>query len=335
MRILACLFLVGTASALSWQDINSFLQHLHRIWNPTIQDADIEVSTTPNLIELADRMNLTTCVQKMKDVGIHRVINHEGWFTVFCPTNEAFAHQKFIPGEDTLTEKMRFHVARGKYNSTKFQNEAVFRSLLSQRDIRINIYSTKKSTMVTANGQPVVSMDHAARNGYLHVISGVMSSIYDRRGSVISEIEQCCPQNAVLIELFKTAGMFDKLDRANPVTFLAPTNGAFTRLHPKFINEMKRNPGLLREILSAHVIPGTWYTAGLQDGDKFKSWAGNFVTIQKDSSGNIRFSNVQTGMTDISASNGVTHVVDSLIIPKKIKNKVKNILKKLYEDESY
>ena len=45
---------------------------------------------------------------------IDRVLNHEGWFTLFCPTNEGFAREKFYPGEDTMLDKMRMHVARGK-----------------------------------------------------------------------------------------------------------------------------------------------------------------------------------------------------------------------------
>ena len=53
-------------------------------------------------------------VEQLRAAKIDRVLNHEGWFTLFCPTNEGFAREKFYPGEDTMLDKMRMHVARGK-----------------------------------------------------------------------------------------------------------------------------------------------------------------------------------------------------------------------------
>jgi len=324
MRVLALLFVIGSASAVSWSwDWNSFW---NRFWG---SPSDLNEAFTPNLLELAEEMKLTTCVERLKEVGINHVIDHEGWYTVFCPTNEAFKHEKFFPGQDTLTDKMRLHVARGKFNSSSFQNEVVFRSLLSQRLVRINVYSTKRSTMVTANGQPVVSMNHHARNGILHVISGVMSSVYNRGGSVISEIENCCPQFSTIVDLMKHAGMYEKLDTAQHITLLAPTNGAFTSLHPDFAIHMKKNPNLLKEVLNAHVINGTWYTAGLTSGDTLKTWANNYVKVIREH-GRIKFENALTGWADISAKNGVTHIVESIIIPKNKKKEIQDLLNKLY-----
>jgi uncharacterized surface protein with fasciclin (FAS1) repeats len=68
---------------------------------------------SPNLLELAAQLNLTTCIENLQLAKVDRVLNHEGWFTLFCPTNEAFAREKIYPGEDTMVDKMRMHVARG------------------------------------------------------------------------------------------------------------------------------------------------------------------------------------------------------------------------------
>jgi len=334
MRILAFLLLLGSASALTWTDIGQFF---NRLWKPSnspdlapeSNDPDI-LTQSPNLLELAAQLNLNKCLEKLTEVGINRVLNHEGWFTVFCPTDEAFAKERFYPGQDTLTDKMRIHVARGLYNTSSFENEVVFRSLLSQRKIRINIYSTEKTTIMTANGQPMVSTNHRARNGYIHVISGVMSSIYDRGGSVISEIEDCCPQHSEVVSLIRHAGLYDKMDQTNPITFLAPTNGAFTNLHPHFLIHLKKNMKLLKEVLNAHVIPGTWYSTGLFNGDRLKTWEGNYVVIARGQDGSIKFSDVVAGWTNINANNGVTHVVESVIIPRHLTVEIKQLLRKLH-----
>ena len=78
---------------------------------------------------------------------------------------------------------------------------------------------------MTANGRPIVSVDHTARNGVIHIVSEVMSSVFKRQGSVVSEIDECCPQHSILLELVKEAKLFDVLDTKGPFTFLAPLNG--------------------------------------------------------------------------------------------------------------
>jgi len=331
MKLLSFLFflVLGSASALTWTDLGDLFS---RLWRSDLEDLQVDdaATGTPNLLQLAQDLKLNKCVEKLTEVGINRVINHEGWFTLFCPTDEAFAHEKFFPGQDSLTDKMRIHVARGLYNSSAFENEVVFRSLLSKRMIRMNVYSTEKTSLVTANGQPVVSTNHRARNGYIHIISGVMSSIYDRGGSVISEIEDCCPQHSEVIEMMKHAGLYKKLDSTNPITFLAPTNGAFTSLHPDFLIHLKNNMRLLKEVLNAHVIPGTWYTAGLFNGDKLRTWAGNYLVVSRQQDGTIKFSDAVTGWANINANNGVTHVVESVVIPTNVQVEIKQILHRLH-----
>ena len=43
------------------------------------------------------------------------------------------------------------------------------------------------------------------------------------------------------------------------------------------------------QVLAGHVIPGSWYTAGLFTGDKLKNWNGDFITVDKNQNGEIRF----------------------------------------------
>ncbi len=77
---------------------------------------------------------------------------------------------------------------------------------------------------MTANGRVIESFDHEATNGVIHVLSSVMSSIYDREGSVVSELDDCCPQHSTLLELVKTAGLYGMLDEKGPFTLIAPLN---------------------------------------------------------------------------------------------------------------
>jgi len=313
---------LSTNTPLHWRQIT-------RIVNYWTWGADTQgIVSHPNLIELAQELNLTTCVENLSKIGADKVLNHEGWFTLFCPTNEAFVAQKYFPEEETLVDTMRMHVARGLFESSSFRNEKLYKSLLSKRRIRMNIYP-EKSGLVTANGQPVIQSDYRARNGLVHIISGVMTSVYARSGSVISEMKHCCPEHSTVIRLAKKAGLYEKIHKTNPITFLVPTNGAFDRLHPKFAEYLEKKPSLLKKILEAHVLPGTWYTVGLSQRLHLRSWAGDAVTVTLLPDGRIRFSGALAYWANISAQNGVSHVVESLIIPSSAKADVQKILKSL------
>lgn len=318
---------IGTAASQTTQ------QKIFSLFGLMDEDYKAEVepvmhAPAPNLLELALSLNLTTCVEQLRAARLDRVLNHEGWFTLFCPTDEAFAREKFYPGEDTMLDKMRMHVARGKFSSDMFENEITFKSLLSKRTIRINIYSNKQKTVTTANGRVVRDFDHVARNGRLHIIEDVMSSVYDRAGSVISEIDECCPQHSQLLELAKMSGMFDTLDQVDPVTLLAPVNAAWEAVQPDFVDQLKKDMKLLRQVLSAHVVTGTWYSAGLSAGDDLKAWSGDTIRVDRDEAGNISFNGARTTLMDVTAGNGAVHSVDTVIMPKSARLRLKKITRR-------
>ncbi len=144
-------------------------------------------------------------------------------FTVFAPSNEAFTREKWYPGEDGLCDKVKLHVGWGHIMAANIENDMLVKTLLSKRKVRLNIYADGK--VVTANGRKIVDTDHEARNGVLHILDDVMSSVYRRAGSVISELDECCPEHSDLIELVKLAGLYNDLDTKGPFTLLAPNNG--------------------------------------------------------------------------------------------------------------
>ena len=176
-----------------------------------------------NLIQLAKSLNLTTFVKHSLRTGLSKIINHEGFFTIFAPTNEAFTREKHYPNEGQLSEKMMFHVGRGRYEASHLTNEMILKSLLSKRTIRINSYQNGR--IITANGRRIIKNDFQARNGILHVLDDVMSSVYDREGTVISELMDCCPQHSIFLELVKISKLYSFLNNPEkPMTLLAPMN---------------------------------------------------------------------------------------------------------------
>jgi uncharacterized surface protein with fasciclin (FAS1) repeats len=113
--------------------------------------------------------------------------------------------------------------------------------------------------------------------------------------------------------LVAKAGLTDTLKGTGPYTMFAPTNEAFAKVPAKTMDELARDPAKLKAVLSYHLIPGKLMAADVKNGNNKTvnganvalSKAGEFVTVED--------AMVQTA--DISATNGVVHVVDAVLIP--------------------
>lgn len=113
--------------------------------------------------------------------------------------------------------------------------------------------------------------------------------------------------------LVAKAGLTDTLKGTGPYTVFAPTNEAFAKVPAKTMDELAKDPAKLKDVLSYHLIPGKIMAADVKNGNSKTvnganvalSKAGEFVTVED--------AMVQTA--DISATNGVVHVVDAVLIP--------------------
>jgi uncharacterized surface protein with fasciclin (FAS1) repeats len=121
------------------------------------------------------------------------------------------------------------------------------------------------------------------------------------------------PQLSTLNGLVAKAGLTDTLKGTGPYTVFAPTNAAFAKVPAKTMDELAKDPAKLKAVLNYHLIPGKLMAADVRNGDSKTvnganvalSKAGEFVTVED--------AMVQTA--DISATNGVVHVVDAVLIP--------------------
>jgi uncharacterized surface protein with fasciclin (FAS1) repeats len=132
-------------------------------------------------------------------------------------------------------------------------------------------------------------------------------------------------QNAVnaknvttLVAAVKAAGLVETLSGPGPFTVFAPTNAAFAKLPAGTVDTLLKpeNKAMLVSILTYHVVPGAWKSTDLKDGMKVKTVNGQELTI------NVRGGKVwingaaMVETADVISSNGVTHVIDSVVLPK-------------------
>ncbi len=125
------------------------------------------------------------------------------------------------------------------------------------------------------------------------------------------------PQFSTLVGLIKDAGLVDALKKGE-FTVFAPTNDAFKKVSAETMAALGKDKELLKSVLTYHVVPTKVMAKDVKAGESPKTVQGTAFMIEvKD--GKVSVGNKQ-GManvtkTDIVASNGVIHVIDSVIIP--------------------
>ena len=135
-------------------------------------------------------------------------------------------------------------------------------------------------------------------------------------------------QNAVnskdhttLVAAVKAAGLVDTLEGKGPFTVFAPTNTAFGKLPAGTVDTLVKpeNKATLTKILTYHVVPGKLEASSLTDGKKLKTAEGEELTV-KHQDGKIWIIDSKGGssmvtISNVNQSNGVIHVVDTVLMP--------------------
>ncbi len=130
---------------------------------------------------------------------------------------------------------------------------------------------------------------------------------------------------AVAAGTFKTlataltvAGLIDTLKGAGPFTVFAPTDAAFAKIPKADLDALLKDKAKLKTVLLYHVVPGKVMAADvmkLKDGTKVKTAADKELTVGIKGKA-VTVDAAKVTKTDIAASNGVIHVIDSVIMPK-------------------
>ena len=120
-----------------------------------------------------------------------------------------------------------------------------------------------------------------------------------------------------LVAAVKAAGLVDTLKGPGPFTVFAPTDEAFAKLPPGTLENLLKpeNKAKLQKILTYHVVAGKVMAADVMKMSTAKTVEGENVSI-KIMNGGVMVNNAHVTKTDITASNGVIHVIDTVLLPK-------------------
>jgi uncharacterized surface protein with fasciclin (FAS1) repeats len=117
-----------------------------------------------------------------------------------------------------------------------------------------------------------------------------------------------------LVAAVQAADLVDTLKSAGPFTVFAPTDAAFAALPEGALDDLLADPDALAEVLTFHVVAGAFTAADVVDLTEIETVQGGTLSVEVDGDV-VRIGGAQVLVTDIEASNGVIHVIDSVLIP--------------------
>ncbi len=120
---------------------------------------------------------------------------------------------------------------------------------------------------------------------------------------------------STLVQAVQAAGLVDTLQNDGPFTLFAPTDEAFAAVPADMLDALLADPERLTQVLLYHVIPGTVMAADITDGMEAETAQGDTVVFTVGSDGSVMLNDATVTATDISAYNGVIHVIDQVIMP--------------------
>jgi uncharacterized surface protein with fasciclin (FAS1) repeats len=116
-----------------------------------------------------------------------------------------------------------------------------------------------------------------------------------------------------LVTALKAAGLVDTLKGAGPFTVFAPTDAAFAKIPKDKLNALLQDKQALTKVLTYHVVPGKVSAMDIKKVNSATTAEGQSLSI--DTSSGVKVDGANVIKTDIMASNGVIHVIDTVLMP--------------------
>lgn len=272
-----------------------------------------------------DSEEFTTLVAALEATGLDETLDDlTTSYTVFAPTDDAFALlgeetiNSLLADTDTLSSILTYHVIAGRVDA---QTAIGLAGSTVETVNGQNIALSLNGENLLVNTSTVTMTDIVTDNGIIHVIDAVLTP---------KTVPETAPTNNI-IETAQQAGNFSTLlaaldaasltsalaDESSEFTVFAPTDAAFEAIGSNFLNTLLANPTVLADILKQHVLVGSVdsVTAMSLNGQSAETLLGNTLPVAINAETNmLSFGGANIVVKDIMTTNGVIHVIDSVII---------------------
>lgn len=133
-------------------------------------------------------------------------------------------------------------------------------------------------------------------------------------GNTIAAVVSNDPNFSTLLSAVQAAGLTQTLSGPGPFTVFAPTNAAFAKVPQDQLQALLNDPARLRAVLLYHVVPGRVTSAQVAGLSSARTVQGGTLNVSA-SGGTVRINDATVTQADVPASNGVIHVIDTVLLP--------------------
>jgi transforming growth factor-beta-induced protein len=275
----------------------------------------VEEEAEKDIVDTAvEASSFTTLAAALNAADLVETLKGEGPFTVFAPTDDAFKKLPAGALEDLLKPEnkhklqaiLKHHVVAGAVMAAEVTKLKSAKTVLGQ-ELTIAV----KDDKVMVDGATVTQADIECSNGVIHVIDTVLMP------KDILEMAAAAGSFKTLATALAAAGLVDTLKGSGPFTVFAPTDEAFGKLPAGTLPGLLQpdNKPKLSGILTYHVVPGYLLAADVAEMKTAKTVQGQELTIAVEGE-KVMVDGATIVTADIGCTNGVIHVIDSVILPK-------------------
>jgi uncharacterized surface protein with fasciclin (FAS1) repeats len=252
----------------------------------------------------------TTLETAILQAELDGALSAAGSLTLFAPTDDAFAAlpvgvlEAVLADNDLLTGILTYHALGSTVMSTDLSNDMTA-TTISTRDIIVRL----EGGNVFINNAQVTIADIPADNGVVHVVNAVIlpsNSIFD---VVVNSDVHTTLETAIF-----AADLDETLSGAGSFTLFAPTDAAFDALPEGTLEAVLADNDLLTAILTYHAVGATVLSTDLSNNMTASTLNGQDIIVRLEGGG-VFINNAQVTIADISADNGVVHVLDAVLLP--------------------
>ncbi|EKB50796.1 fasciclin domain-containing protein [Cecembia lonarensis] len=280
---------------------------------------------TPNIVEIADATpQFSTLVAAVQTAGLIETLSSPGPFTVFAPTNDAF--ETFLTENNLTADQLLANPNLGTILTYHVVGASVPSSAVGPgsvntvADLPFFISEAPNGNLWINGNTRIIDTDINASNGIIHVLDNVITPPTQNIAEIaIAATEAETPEFTQLVAALvraELAGAFTGGFEDN-FTVFAPTDAAFEELYTALgvggVDEIPLET--LTNVLLYHVVPARAFSQDLREGAELPTLLEDATLTVNLSALQINESGLVADMLNIHATNGVIHVIDSVLLP--------------------
>ena len=267
-----------------------------------------------------------------------------GPFTIFAPTDEAFAAlaPNILDDQARFFDLLLHHVVAGRIPTSTLTSGVTFTSLLGD-DLTISISNTVGTQVIQIDNATLTGTPIQATNGLIYVIDQVLeptvtagaiannlsrsststpavtgsvaSALPIVRSALIPEVLAADPRFRTLVRALQSTEVYTELQGAGPFTVLAPIDDAFASLPSPLADTVFAGTPVWMRILRFHIIPGEQGQATEIENEQSKrTLEGSDILFLREQD-KLFANEAEIIESDIETANGIIHVIDTVLVP--------------------